>query len=593
MQADMTSLDFAARWRALAHAKVGTAQFMSLKDAVAAHVRDKDVLYFGGSMARPNAAMFEVIRQFWNRTPDFTLVAPAVANQHAPMIAGGLVKRVITSIHAITYPTPAPHPLYVEAARSGRVAFENWSLLTLSHRLMAAALGLPFMPTRSLAGSDMGKSLAALNATMSVRNPFDDGNTQVVAPLSPDVTFIHGLAADDDGNILICPPLYDGVWAAFCAGRAVIATVDHIVSSEFLRRYPEHVRVPAYAVSAVCHVPLGGHPNSLPSAPVPELAGYTDDYAMLTDLRRAGKKTDTLLEWTREWILDCRDHDDYLAKLGSERIQALQGRTAIDGWRLEAVSERARLHDAAPTEAERHVVLAARMLRNRLANGDTSALLAGLGISSLAAWMVAIQLAESGKHLPLMVESGMFGYVPSPGDPFLFNYRNMAGSSMLSDTQFTLGLLTGGAQNRAFGVLGAAEVDAHGNLNSSELPGMLLTGSGGANDIGSSAREILVTIAHSPKRLVRSAGFITTPGRAVLTVVTPWAVFERPDSHSDFVLTRVQARDGLTADELAELALRECAWDVKASKALIIEPEPTDGELDLARHLDPDRLFLA
>jgi hypothetical protein len=75
-------------------------------------------------------------------------------------------------------------------------------------------------------------------------------------------------------------------------------------------------------------------------------------------------------------------------------------------------------------------------------------------------------------------------------------------------------------------------------------------------------------------------------------VVTPWAVFERPDSGADFVLTRVQARDGLTADELVDVALRECAWDVRSSTALIVEPEPTDGELDLARHLDPERLFL-
>lgn len=592
MQTDMSAFDIAARWRALSRARVGVARFMSLPDAVAAHVREKDTLYFGGSMARPNAAMFEVIRQFWNMDPEFTLVAPAVANQHAPMIAGGLVKHVITSIHAMTYPTPAPHPLYVEAAKSGRVIFENWSLLTLSHRLMAAALGLPFMPTRSLVGSDMGKRLAAINATSPVKNPFEEGDAQVVAPLSPDVTFIHGLAADDDGNILICPPLYDGVWAAFCAGRAVIATVDHIVSGEFLRRYPEHVRVPAYAVSAVCHVPLGGHPNSLPSAPIPELSGYTDDYEMLTDLRRAGRTLDTLLEWTKEWILDCRDHNDYLEKLGNRRIQALQGRTSNDGWQVERVSERARSYGSVATEAEKHVVLAARVLRDRVTGSEPSALLAGLGISSLAAWMAAIQLGQSGKHLPLMVESGMFGYVPSPGDPFLFNYRNMAGSSMLSDTQLTLGLLTGGAQNRAFGVLGAAEVDARGNLNSSELPGMLLTGSGGANDIGSGAREILVTIAHSSKRLVQSATFITTPGRAVLTVVTPWAVFERPHSAADFVLTRVQARNGLDVEALVGEALRECTWAVKPCSAPILEPEPTDEELDLARHLDPDRLFL-
>lgn len=593
MQAEPTTSDFASYRRVHGHADVEATHFMSLKDAIAEYVRDGDTLYFGGSMARPNAAMFEIVRQFWNHAPAFTLVAPAVANQHAPMIAGGLVERVITSIHAMTYPTPAPHPLYVEAARSGRVAFENWSLLTLSLRLMTAALGLPFMPTRSLQGSDMEASLAALNGTASVASPFANGHTQVIAPLSPDVTFVHGLAADEDGNILICPPLYDGVWAAFCARRAVIVTVDHIVSHEFLRRYPEHVRIPAYAVTAVCHVPLGGHPNSLPSAPVPELAGYADDYVMLTDLRRAGKTTEALLEWTREWILDCEDHNAYLAKLGSQRIQSLQGRTSLTGWQLEGVSTRARAHVRTPTEAEKHVVLAARVLRSRLAGSDSSALLAGLGISSLAAWMAAIQLGQSGKQLPLMVESGMFGYVPSPGDPFLFNYRNMAGSSMLSDTQWTLGLLTGGAQNRAFGVLGAAEVDACGNLNSSELPDMLLTGSGGANDIGSGAREILVTISHSPKRLVRHAGFITTPGRAVLTVVTPWAVFERPHAGADFMLTRVQARDGLAINALIDEALRECAWLASASAEPVLEPEPTDEELDLVRHLDPDRLFLA
>jgi acyl CoA:acetate/3-ketoacid CoA transferase alpha subunit/acyl CoA:acetate/3-ketoacid CoA transferase beta subunit len=585
-------LSVAQRWRLLANARANGPCFTTLKEAVEKNVRAGDTLYFGGSMARPNAAMFEVVRRFWGESPQFTLVAPAVANQHAPIILGGLVTRVISSIQAMTYPTPGPHPLYAEAARTGQVIFENWSLLTLTQRLMAAALGWPFIPTRSLAGSDMAKDLAASGGTASVPSPFDGTTTQVVAPLAPDVTFVHGLAADEDGNILICPPLYDGIWSAFCAKRSVIVTVDHLVSREFVRRYPEQVRIPAHAVSVVCHVPLGGHPNSLPSAAIPELAGYPDDYPFLTALRKAGKTKEALLEWTREWILDCADHDAYLEKLGSTRIHALRGRTASDGWRFEPAILAGETPVAHPTESERHVVLAARVLRGRLDSSDTSALLAGLGISSLAAWMASIQMGSSGRHLPLMVESGMYGYIPTPGDPFLFNYRNMAGSAMLSDTFTTLGLLTAGARNRAFGVLGAAQVDAQGNLNTSQLPGMLLTGSGGANDIGSGARELLVTIPHSRTRLVETTDFITTPGRAVLTVVTPWAVFERPAGNQPFTLTRVLARDGLSSQALIEQALEHCSWTVEVAAALTIEPDPLPDEIALARQLDPEKLFL-
>ncbi|ROZ79399.1 CoA-transferase [Ramlibacter sp. WS9] len=591
MRAD-TVTSVAERWKSLAGGRAQGPRFMELADAVREAVRHGDTLYFGGSMARPNAAMFEIVRAFWGRSPAFTLVAPAVANQHAPMVAGGLVSRVISSIQAMTYPTPAPHPVYVQAAREHSVVFENWSLLTLSQRLMAAAMGLPFLPTRSLAGSDMATALATETGdTAEVASPFDGTPTQVVAPLVPDVTFVHGLAADEDGNILICPPLYDGIWAAFCAKRTVVVTVDHMISREAMRRHADHVRIPAHAVGIVCHVPLGGHPNSLPSAPVPELAGYPDDYAFLLDLRNAGKSKETLLAWTQEWILDCKDHNAYLTKLGSERIHALRGRALADGWRFEACAlEATPWHPA--NEAETHVCLAARVIRRRLERGATSAMLAGLGISSLAAWMASIQRGQDGVHLPLMVESGMYGYLPSPGDPFLFNYRNMAGSAMLSDALVTLGLLTAGSSNRALGVLGAAQVDAAGNLNTSQLPKMLLTGSGGANDIGSAAADVMVTIAHSPDRLVRQVDFITTPGRAVKAVVTPLAVFEREQADQPFTLTAVIARDGLPLQTLIEQALDRCAWEVSVAPTVLLEPSPAPDELALARQLDPDGLFL-
>lgn len=574
-----------ARWRNLQDRQEGPSRLMRLPEAVRRHVRSGDLLYFGGSMARPNAAMFEVARAFWGSEPGFTLAAPAVANQHAPLIRAGLVRKVVSSIHAMTFPTPAPHPLYVDAARKGSVEFENWSLLTLVQRLQAASLGLPFMVTGSLDGSDMQGDLAARGVAATVGDPFGSGRqVSCVAPLAPDVTFVHALAADRQGNAIVSPPLYDDKWAAFAAKR-VIVTADRIVDGAFVRRHAHLVQIPASRVTAVCEVPFGGHPNSLPGDAVPELGGYPDDYDFLTELREAGKTPEGLDAWSREWILGCPTHEDYLAKLGPARLHALRGRSDPAGWEVELAAPRA----GAATDAERNVVLAGRALSRKLARGERDCILAGLGISSLGAWFAAIRAQEEGIFVPLMVEAGMFGYLPSPTDPFLFNYRNMFSGSMLTDTVTTLGVLTGGAGNRAIGVLGAAQVDRHGNINTSRLPDLLLTGSGGANDICSGASEVMVTIALGPRRLVEKVDFVTSPGRAVETIVTPRGVMERRDGR--YVLTSVLPRGGEDVSAAVAAFRAGCAWELAVAEAVEAEPEPDEAELGLVRLLDPDRLF--
>ena len=583
-----TVADIEARWQGFA-ACPPVDRRASLADAVARHVRPGQTLYFGGSMARPNAAMFEVARQFWGKAPGFTLVAPAVANQHAPLIRGGLVSTVVSSIHAMTFPTPAPHPLYVETAKSGDVVYENWSLLTLTKRLMAAAMGLPFLPTRSLSGSDMLADLSAGGGAASVADPFGAGETAVVAPLVPDVCFVHAPAADIEGNVVICPPLYDGPWPALAA-RAVIVTVERIVSSEQLRRWADLVRIPAERVSAICVVPLGGHPNSLPGHAAAGIDGYPDDYDFLEDLRAAGRTPEGLDAWAQEWIVGCADHDAYLAKLGLARTHALRGRAHPDGWMQEWAELGPVSARGAATINERHAILASRALLRRFRSGDIDCILAGLGISSLAAWMGAMRTLEEGRRIPLMVEAGMYGYLPSPADPFLFNFRNMARGSMLADTVSTLGVMTGGAGNRAIGVLGAAQVDSRGNLNTTRLPGMLLTGSGGANDIGSGASEVLVTIQHSKRRLVEAVDFVTTPGRAVKTIVTPACVLERRGER--YALTAVAADGDRSIVELVDAARAGIGFAVDVANEVALEPPPSEDEIAFARQLDPKGLFL-
>lgn len=584
-------VDVMARWRNMRRTGEGTSKVLSLREAVRRYVRPGDLLYFGGSMARPNAAMFEVARAFWTQRPGFTLAAPAIANQHAPLIRAGLVKKVITSIHAMTFPTPAPHPLYVEADRAGAVQFENWSLLTLVLRLFAASMGLPFMPTRSLAGSDMAKTLAADAQLAFVQDPFGSGEIAAVPALVPDVTFVHALAADSEGNALFCPPHYDDKWAAMAAGRAVIVSVERVVDGEFIRRRPDHVRLPASTVTAVCEAPLGGHPNSVPGDLVPEIGGYPDDYAFLDELCVAGKSGEALDRWSERWITGCRDHWQYLERLGVDHVHALRGRSRGDGWIFDLPAFGAARSGTPASEAERHVALATRMLVRRLQSGEIDSVLAGLGVSSLAAWMASIRALELGRNVPLMVEGGMVGYLPAPADPFLFNYRNMFNSSMLSDVLTVLGVLTAGPRNRAIGVLGAAQIDQEGNLNTTRLPNLMLTGSGGGNDIASGASEVLVTIGHARNRLVPAVDFVTSPGRAVMTIVTPMAVIER--DAVGFRLTRVLARADRSLANLVDEARGNCGWNLRIADRVELEPEPSPDEIELCRLLDPQGRFLA
>lgn len=580
------------RWRRMRPGAEDGAKRMSLPDAVKAFVKPGDLLYFGGSMARPNAAMFEVARAFWGTPAGFTLAAPAIANQHAPLIRGGLVRKVIASIHASTFPTPGPHPCYVEADRAGSVEFESWSLLSLVQRLFAASMGMPFVPVRSLDGTDMAKTLANQQCFARVKSPFGDDEVAVVPALSPDVTFVHALAADGAGNTLICPPYYDDKWAAMAASRAVVVTVERIVDDEFIRRHAHLVRLPASVVTAVCEVPLGGHPNCVPGDLVPEIGGYPDDYAFLDDLRRAGQSGEALDRWAETWIIGCPDHWAYLERLGDARIHALRGRARGDGWLFDLPVLQA-LRPAPPvSEAERHVVLATRVLRRRLESGAIENILAGLGLSSLAAWMASIRMLEAGRNVPLMVEAGMVGYLPTPADPFLFNYRNMFNGSMLCDVLTVLGVMTCGPRNRSIGVLGAAQIDSAGNLNTTRLANMLLTGSGGGNDIASGASEVLVTIGHASNRLVDKLDFLTSPGRAVRTIVTPLGVLERANDGEPFCLTRVMPASGGSVAQLIDAARAGCGWDLQVADRVEIEAPPTEDEITLCRLLDPTGRFL-
>ena len=345
----------------------------------------------------------------------------------------GAVKHLITCFLGDTYPTPRPNPLYRDLVRGTPFSCELWSLLSFTQRLMAGATGLPYAVTSSLVGSDLERGLTAdapdarpdtgakylrVGEPAPGERPF-----ALVERLRPDLTLVHGACADRRGNIVLVPPAGEGPWAAYAAEQGVIATVERIVPDDFVDAHPERVVIPGQRVIALCEAPLGAHPQSLRGLATGDdsgdLAGYRDDYVFLTELVERLATEDGAKVWYRVWVVEPAGHAAYVRKLGAERraeltlaTQPLTPREPTAPPPLPATAEPV-------TRAERTVVLGARAIVERVTSGDYDTLLAGIGVSHLAAWLAAALLRERGIRVPVCAELGFYATDPEPGSKAL------------------------------------------------------------------------------------------------------------------------------------------------------------------------------
>ena len=226
------------------------------------------------------------------------------------------------------------------------------------------------------------------------------------------------------------------------------------------------------------------------------------------------------------------------------------------------------------TSDEMMTVAAAR----RLSDGDVC--LVGIGRPSLAA-----NLARR-LHAPgcvLIYESGTIGSKPrvpplSIGDgeladtadtvvsvPEIFNYWLQAGRIDV-------------------GFLGAAQIDRHAALNTTVIgpydsPKVRLPGAGGAPEIASSARRVIVVLRHSVRALMERLDFTTSvPGARGTTVITDLGVLEAGDDR-ELVLTTVHP--GVSVDDVRGAT----GWDLRVAGDVAATPEPTPAELDVPRDM--------
>lgn len=551
----------------------------SLEQAIAANVRPGDTVLVMMGHSRWTAGARELARQFWGSDPGFTLVMTSLGALGGAFFRGGLVRKVVTAYSGNSFPTYTPNPIFRRAYESGEVEVEHWSILTLSQRLEAAARGLPAAVTGSLVGSSMADN----DAFKVVDSPF--GPLGLLEPLAPDVALVHAAAADPSGNLVFSEPLLDGLWGAWAARRGVVATVERVLDD--VEGLGHRVRVPAHRVLAVVEAPYGAHPGGCYAPGLP-VRSYGEDIAHWSAAADAAAR-DEFDRYVEDWVLGPATHDEYLARIGEEHLLWLEGRSDPMSWKAD-VDATPIVEDAQVTRWETAASFGAREVERVVDLIGADAVLAGAGVANLSAWVGVGRARADGRNVVLTAELGLWGYQPTPADPYIFNQRVFPATPYLSDASAVLGMVIGGPATTTVGCLGAAEVDREGRLNSTELSGgRFLVGSGGANDVASRATACVVVTLARPERLPNSVAYVTSPGERVASVVTDMGILRRQDGV--LRVAAVPAGDG-TVDERVRAFAACCGYEPDVAREVEELGEVRPDEVRALRDYDRRRLFL-
>jgi acyl CoA:acetate/3-ketoacid CoA transferase beta subunit len=140
---------------------------------------------------------------------------------------------------------------------------------------------------------------------------------------------------------------------------------------------------------------------------------------------------------------------------------------------------------------------------------------------------------------------------------------------MISDIFTTLGIFMCGSKTSGIGVIGAAQVDRFGNVNTTRVSetGPYLVGSGGANDVASGAGETMVTLEQSKSRFVEKVPYITSPGLRVATVISQYGIFEKSLGQQELELTAYFPDPSAESEEKMLRTIQDqCGWPLKARR---------------------------
>ena len=281
---------------------------MSLAEA-AALVPDGATVGIGGStLSRtPMAMIWALIRA---RRKGLHCARSISSSEGELLFAAGACNHLLTSwfSQGIVWGVSRIMRIYTEQKRA---RFEEWSHMAVGMRFRAGAMGVPFLPLRSMLGSDV---LARLPEVRVIDCPFTGEKLVLVPALNPDVALIHVQRCDAYGNAQMDGLQFMDIDLAMAANR-VILTTERIISNDQIRRAPDHTKIPFFTVDAVVEAPYGCAPHECYGMYEPFFK-HLDAYA--ASMRKDAEKA--IAEYLERYFYGPKDWAAYLDLLGIEEL---------------------------------------------------------------------------------------------------------------------------------------------------------------------------------------------------------------------------------------------------------------------------------
>jgi glutaconate CoA-transferase subunit A len=287
--------------------------------AAAALVPDAATLSIGGftTQRHPMAFVYELVRL---GRRDLYLFGHSPGGDWDILIGAGCVKRVELAYEADeAFNTVGPR--WRQAVERGLIEFEDYSNFSMVARFTAGAMGIPFMPVRSLIGSDIVGRQALLPEQRRavprtspkklhvMDSPFNPREKVVLVPaIHTDFAVIHVQKASENGTVRIMGQTYADVQQAFAADT-VIVTAEEIVDQAELRREPENNQLPYFVVDHVCLVPYGAHPYAVYNY-------YDYDPLQLKEYHDGARDDASFRKYLDKYVYGVKSHAEYLEAVG-------------------------------------------------------------------------------------------------------------------------------------------------------------------------------------------------------------------------------------------------------------------------------------
>lgn len=560
---------------------------MTAAEAVSHFIHDDQLLAMGGfgHVRVSMAIVYEMIRQ---KKRNLTMTGKTAVHDLDLLVGSGCVNKVEVA-YSFGHELRGLSPASRRAVETGKCTVTGeMSNAGYQWRFLAAMMGLPFLPTRVMLGTDTFNRSSA----QTMIDPFSGKTICLLPACYPDVAVIHVPRCDKYGNAQI-----DGIivedFELSRAARHLIITTEKIVDSKKIREEPWKTVIPFYLASAVVEAPFGSHPCQMPYL-------YFFDEDHIGEWLSLSTTDDGVTQYLDKYVYGVNDFQEYLKIIGgTKKLEHLKKIEHFEEpmtapW-LQNKKEKKQTTESY-SSTEMLACVASHILE------DKKSVFVGTGLPMIAAMLAQRTHAP---NLLLFFEAGGIGpempVLPiSVGDSRTF-YHAVAASSMHDSMSMAQ------AGYIDYGFLGGAQIDKYGNLNTTvigpyEHPKVRLPGSGGANDVGTLCNKTIIIMRQDRHRFLDKIDFLTTPGylqgydsrektglparSGPYRVITQLGVYGFDDESKQ--MTLLYTHPGVTIDMIKE----NSEFPIIISKDVSVTEMPSKKELQILKEIDPAGIVL-